>query len=793
MNGIKYGIWLIMLFALMACSGGSSDSGSPNAPASMDVEVGETRSGYIETDNDVDIYRVTANETNRYMLVHCSEATSGSGVDLLVTVYEEVDGNRRRIFGKHKPQGGSLSADLDLWIFINQPKTLIIEVRDLMADDSNTEIPYNLTCSYQDSVDGNHDFSSAQDIAIGANGAISDNIGEIGEVDCFTFTPQSDGVYSLNVDHSKPNGSSSVELAVSLYDRNGNPIMKVTDPSHTILAYLESASGPYFVAVEDSDSSDGDVAATYEISVVAISTGGLDNNNVVADADRIDPDSESVYTIAGAIEYGGSSISPDLAGDMDWYSVIVGDIDGGTTYHPIEMTIADSPADDSTASVRVTVYDSEMKTVTYYEYKAGDPSYTNQIRVENGEYFILVEPAGASQLTQSTAYQVQLREVAIDDTAEVSDENTTDSAIALVEGAPQQGYVSYLSDVDWYSVNVNTNTDSVLSVDLTSAQSIVDYQISIWLGDQMIKKVNEPMSSEAPTHIKTSILIPATGSGDVEYHIKVCDAQNNEGSELPYTVTADISSLGPAPGPIPQTGAGTPDEETPEYYSETGVEAAESNELELEIFSSLQPKYKYNTSLMDFRANPSYQSAGVNGTTVIDIPWIAGYVDYQDDRDFFQLDLGKLDAAGTETSWYYDVEVRLVVPSASSVEYVWKFYLDNNVPDTIMDDPTSSNGYKACAGDVEPTVLEAIDETTPKGDDTFWIGSEMAAGAKFFIGISDFNYLKLPRTGSNPDDPTTALSNPDADADWSYEEVTPVPYYIKVNLTYHPGSERPGT
>jgi hypothetical protein len=51
-----------------------------------------------------------------------------------------------------------------------------------------------------------------------------------------------------------------------------------------------------------------------------------------------------------------------------------------------------------------------------------------------------------------------------------------------------------------------------------------------------------------------------------------------------------------------------------------------------------------------------------DGTTVITFPWISGYVDYQDDRDFFQIDLGKLDPSGAETSWYYDVEVRLVVP-----------------------------------------------------------------------------------------------------------------------------------
>lgn len=767
-----------MLFAIMACGGGSSDSGSPNEAASMDLEIGRTQTGYIDTDDDVDIYRINANADNRWMLVHCAEATSGSGVDLLVKVWEEdIDGKRTLLFGKHKPQGGSLSADLDLWIYINDPKNLVIEVRDLNADDHNTEIPYRLTCSYQDAVNGHHDFSNAQALAIGAGGALSDNIGEGGEVDYFTFAPQSDGVYALNVDHSKPNGGSQVELAVSLYDKSGQRIMRVTDPAHTILAYLETANGPYNVSVEDSDSMHGDEAATYEISVVAANAGGFDNNNVVETADRIDPDGHGVYTAAGAVDYGSSSISPDLAGDKDWYSVIIGTPGGPTTYHPIEMTVADGAADDSTAKLRVTVLDSDMEAITHYDYKAGDPSYTNQIRIENGEYFICVEPSGASQLTQSTAYQVQLRTVAINDSREDTDLNTADTDLDLTAGVQEQGYISYLSDVDWYGINVNPASGSVLSVDLKSDQSIVDYQISIWLGDQMIKTVNEPIGNDGPTHIKTSVMIPA---GAAEYHIKVCDAQNNEGSEVAYTVTADISAIGPAPGVIIPT-----EGETPRYYDETGMEASETNELELEIFSTLQPKFKYNTDLLDFRTHTAYQAPGAGGTTVITFPWISGYVDYQGDRDFFQLDLGPI---GAETAWYYDVEVQLVVPAASSVEYVWKFYLDNNVPDTIMDDPTSSNGYKACAGDIEPEVLSPINMVTPEGDETFWIGSDMAAGAKFFIGLSDFNYLKLPNTTANPQ---TDEPNPNPDGDWSYEEDPPVPYYFRIKLTYHPNQARP--
>jgi hypothetical protein len=770
MKKITFGFCtLFILFALMAC-GGSDNDESSSEPAVQELQVGETASGFIEKEGDVDTYHLRANEANKFLYIHCSEATSGSNVDLLVTVFGENNGQRTRLFGKHKPDGATLSADLDLWVYINEPKDLYITVRDFMDDDASSDIAYQLVATFQDSANGNHDFSNAQSVGVDAAQPTSDAISEIGEVDCFTFTPPSDGVYSVNIDHQKPAGGSPVQLAITLYDNNGNRIQRLEDPAHTVLGYLEAASGPYFVIVEDNDSRNSDQGAPYALSVDSVSVAEAMANDNVANPTVITPDAADTYTAVGAIDYGCSSLSPDHAADLDWYSFVIGSI-GGSDFHQLELTIDDGATIDGTSPLRVTVFDSEMDAVTSYDFSPGSNAYRNNIRIQDGEYFISVAPANSKILSRTTTYQVQLSDTSTDDTYETSDENTQDTARPLTDGVPiDDGYVSYPADVDWYSIEVNTSNANILSVDFTAAAtSIVDYQVSIWLGDTMIKKVTDADGTDIATHLKTSILIPATNpAGTPIYHIKVCDAQNNEGSNVAYTLRADIDAV---PTASPGHGPGTSG--TLYYYGETSQEAAETEAVELEIFSTLQPTFKANTNYLDFRNNEHIvqTSTGAN-TTEITFPWITGYADYQGDRDFFRIEFDKLDPSGSETTWYYDVEVRLVVPAGSDVEYVWKLYRDSNNNKIIQENPESEDGYKACAGDITPESAGAVDLTTPEGTDTFWIGSQWGAGNSFFyFGISDFNYLQLPGGGANtePDD------------DWGYDQ----PYYFQIKLVYH--------
>ena len=777
MKHIQRSMWLFMVLIVMACGGASSDP-ADSEPAVRSLNIGETQTQFISTEGEVDTYLIRIVETNRFLHIHCEEKTSDSNVDLLVTVFEEINGQRVRLFGKHKPDGAMLGADLDLWIYIDVPKDLTITVRDLMDDDAAIDIPYHLTATLEDSADGNHNFSNARLLSVGAADAAGDAIDQIGEVDCFTFAIATSGVFAVNVDHFKPVGGTPVQLAMSLYNHNGNLIQRLADPYHTILAYLTTDSSPYFLIVEDSDSLDGDAGAPYDITIDSVEVVEARENDIMDDAIPLAIDLLDTYTAAGAIDYGCSSISPDHAGDLDWYRFTLGLTGGATTYHQVRLTIDNGETIDGTAPIRVVVYNAVMEMVTAHDFSTGGNAYQNQFRAPNGEYFIAVAPANTRRLDRRSSYHVQLKESTLNDTVETTDDNTVNSAIDLVGGLPTEGLVSYHSDVDWYGLTVDTDTPRILSVELIADASIVDYQLTIWRGVQMIKKVTDMNGSDGLTHLKTSVLVPQDDlQPTATYHFKVCDAQNNEGSSITYAITADSEPVAGDPGHTAQTIG-----RTLHYYSETDTEADEVDEVELEIFSSLQPSFKANSDWLDFR-NPSTEGIEMttpgDGTTRITFPWICGYVDHQDDRDFFQIDLGKLNPDGTETAWYYDVQVRLVVPApGSEVEYVWKLYRDSNRNAIIMDDPTSRDGYKACAGDTTPLTTDAVDMTTPMDDEPFWIGSQWGENAKFYIGVSDFNYLRLPETNT---------ANLEPDNDWSYD----APYYFTITLTYHPGQAFP--
>jgi hypothetical protein len=770
----------MLLFIVVGCSGGSGgDSGESEI---TEMQVGVTESAFIDEAGDVDTYHLRAAETNRFLSINCNEKASGSGVEVLVTVFEEdASGNRVRLFGKHKPQDATPPANLDMAVYIDQPKDLYITVRDLMDDDASTEIAYHLTCEFMDAGEDNHDFSNAQHLAIGSSNIYLDAIEEVGEVDCFTFSPQTAGVYNVTVAHMSENYLfTNVQLAMSLYDGEGNRIQGVTAPNRTILSCLDPEDGPYYVTVHDSDDMHKDSAATYAMTVAEAAAGEMLANDAWDTSFILETDGSGMFIAEGAIEYASASGTEDYGPDADWYEFDMPE--SWASSQAVQFTISVSEEVNTASILRVEVCDETLSPITSHDFYCSGGAYENRFQAGSGIHYISVTPLNPGKLAGSAGYVVQLQPGDLDD----DDNNTETDATELQSGVQVEGDIGYHSDVDWYSIRVDTATAGILGVELTADASIIDYQLSIWRGVQLIKKVSDLSGMVDETHLKTAVYIPNDYQGTAVYHIKVCDAQNDEGSEVAYRLTATESGIPVDVPDIAQVGAG----DVLRYYSESDEQTENGGaytDVELEIFSGYQPTYLANTDWLDFRASILPGGVGVSyfsdSTATITFPWIAGYIDYQGDRDIFEIDFDKLSVYGEETEWYYDVQIRLLVPQPGShVEYVWKLYRDRNRNGVIMDDPTSPDGYKACAGDDTPDVQEGLDQTVPGGNDTFWIGSEWGEDAKFYIGISDFNYEHLPDSGE------PLMENPDPDDDWGYD----VPYYFQLELTYHPGEARPG-
>ncbi len=785
MKAIKL-LALLFVLGLMACGGGGDDESGSGEPAVRELTVDETEIQFISSEGEVDNYHFRAAETNRFLRVTCKENSQNSGVDLMVTVSEAgANGERVRIFGQHKRQGATTAADIDFLIYIDSPKDLYIAVRDLMDNDANTHIPYHLRLQYLNSADGNHDFANAQELSLDEAVSGSGEISEVGEVDCFTFRPSIDSVQAIHINQNIPQDGTQVHLAVSLYDNAGNRIQRVVAPGQTILSYLTVGNAPYFLTLEDSDSMHADESAGYDIVIEAVTAAEVKQNDVSEHAgDMVVINGGFVAT--GAIDYASSSDPPENAGDKDWYQFTVNQ-GGGAAFSQVELTIGNGAGFDPGAMLRVIIFNDAMEKQSAHEFRCGADSYLNQFKAPNGTYYLKVESVPTVLLTRSTSYEVGVRETDFEDTAEQNDDNTESTAIALTAGVEHTGgMISYNSDVDWYSLEVTSGLPRILSVELSSDPSVVDYQLSVapGAGADLIKKRTDFNGSDAATRLKTSVYVaePTT------FYFKVGDAQNDEGSSIPYTIVATLDAI---PGTVPPLSTGG----TPRYYNEAVEQAGTTGygEVEIEVLANIQPTFKVNLGWLDFHADSLPTGVETNtdagtGLTTVTFPWIAGYIDYQGDYDVFQIDFGKL-GDGAETEWYYDVEIRLVVPDPGShVEYVWKLYRDHNRNGIVMDNPTADDGYKACAGDTTPTdpdngTPESLDLITPEGSDTFWIGDEWGAESIFYLGISDFYYQRYPGAGER----STLPVIPWPDEDWGYD----TPYYIQMTLTYHPGQSQP--
>jgi hypothetical protein len=122
------------------------------------------------------------------------------------------------------------------------------------------------------------------------------------------------------------------------------------------------------------------------------------------------------------------------------------------------------------------------------------------------------------------------------------------------------------------------------------------------------------------------------------YSFKVGDFQDDDGDDASYTIRVDLKDI---PASLPAVAAGTPPAgSTVEYYSE--VSETDATAITLEYNSVTRKEFGVNTGLLDFTNADIEEDVPESGLTRVSFPWIAGYMDYQGDQDWFQIDFDPL-------------------------------------------------------------------------------------------------------------------------------------------------------
>jgi len=751
--------YISILFLFFLSCNGVGESSRDEGAGFQEIAIRQRMSGTISTEGEVDWYHFRAVEANTILQVRCSSETIRPDVDLLVTVYQlDSQGNRIRVYADHAPDNGVNPADLTLNVYIDQPKDIYIAVRDLLDDDASGN-SYYLYVDFAEMPEENASFTQALSLNIDSDTCPSDSIGTIGDIDCFRFLSQG-GVYDLHVEFS-PFPDTQVQLSVDLYNDEGSRIGSQSAPdmrTHHLTHYLPE--GEYFVQIDDFGRDHFDQASIYSVCVNRVSNVESNGNDTQDSAVQVNLPAFTMETeITGSLDY---------SEDMDWYQIDMPDASSGFRVLDLAFT--------GTADIEylVNVVNGDSETVLSHIFRGGSSEYRTRVKLEAGNYYLMIQPRTGQASFQTAPYTATVRVLNVQDDADALP-NENDTIITADQLNPTSdpasattGKIGYRGDVDWYYVNITAHTQpQILEVFLAAPISLVEYALSV-MNTQLEKKIYKMKGETRATNLKTSLLIPGN-DGDVIYSFKVHDFQDDDGDDISYDIRVDLKDI---PLSLPVLTADTPPfGETVEYYIESAESSTES--VTLEYNAVTRKTFYVNTSLLNVEGAVISENTPETGETTITFPWIAGYVDYQGDQDWFKIDFSPLDDSD---NWYYEIRADFYAPS-SDIEYVWKFYPDRNDNSILADQISDYDGFVASAGDTS-TTEEAINIVTPAADDdAFWVGRSWQ-GQSFF-SISDFNYLGDLEGNENlePDD------------DWGSYGIAP--YYLKVTLVYHPGESSP--
>lgn len=769
-------ILLLLLIGIAAC--GVMGSDSDNQGVSKELFLEKPVSGAIAKVGQIDWYHFRAAE-NKILEIRL-KAPARSEVEFLIAVYEENEaGQKKRLYSEHAPLKRQAPVDLNFNLYIEHSKNIAISVRDLM-DDESCETSYTLKARYVGAPDGNQNFASAVTIPVNTDSAaIKENIGYIGDVDCFQFKVERSGIYDLRLSFKPSSGNNDMDLSVKLFNAEGALIESRAGLVNNACHIRTCLSGPdavYYVVVEESGNNAFSTSSYYQISAQSVAVAEALGNDRKEQALLLTPTPGiRAFQGMGALDYTSSNVGPDHSGDMDWYRMDIGTQNDSEPLQALNIVFNNNSINEKIA-YRIRVEDETGATLFSLDLKGTETVYRNRIKAGRGAHYLMVGTPEKSVFSQSAVYNFSVQFADIDDFIEENGGNDSKNrATSLLPGEMKKGKIAFKGDVDWYRLDWRAASSRILELFLKSDASQVDYVVELRSGDAIIKKRVDADGTDGKIDLKTSLLIPPAAAGSEPYYIRVADREDDDGDAAVYELIANLRE-------IPDSLPGGQVDGAVRYYNEINEQkqsAVDAENVELEVFSNYQPSFKADRNYLNFRnviGGVTWKSA--NGLVLIEMPWVGGYIDYQGDRDFFQIDLGPLYPDNPDSHYFYDIQVRMISPSRTDVEYVWKFYRDNNGNAVITDDPMGLDGYFACDGDRDPQNDSAINVRTRGNEKPFFAGDLWSMeGARFYFGVQDFNYIRLPSGGLNPL----------PDDDWGYA----APYYFKISLVYHSGKSKP--
>ena len=808
MKTLCVGISIIMVFALIFGGCASDDSENSTSPSTRELLESEIVSGTIAMEGEVDWYSFNAVETNRTLTVNCKSAYRNSPIDFMVTVYErDAQGDLVLIFGKSAPEDAAEAANLLINVGIDQPKELFLAVRDLMDDDASEEIVYEISAFYSDAVVDNSSFEQAMEVEVDAGGACpTDNISEVGEVNCYHFYVDNNGVYQISVQYDIwDNAYLPVNLGLELYDEYGAMIHEFDGPQpadyiYGILASL--AGGGYYLVVDDQGQDDTS-PYYYSVCVESVNVSELELNDTQITAESRAPDTEG-YDLGGSLEY---------VQDEDWYEVAVPEVSQGSFqtvilsfHHNFTSGLPNSLANQTDpGGYQIEVRDAGENILYAYEHSVSATS-PHHVQISSGQgdvHYVVVKPVYETQMLASLPYQmrVEVKEVSDPGETENGEEVTT---ILDPEGETIVGKIYKLGDVDNYQITVPTTSGPrVLEVFFdTSEHSDVTYTVYVtWNGFHKILSDRNGTDNGADEgdHFKGSYYLPQTTGMNTTINFQVGDDQNNDGSDVEYAMRVGVleipNNVPSIPGSVDISGLATV------YFDEPGERAAgDGAEVTvIEYNNTSQPEFNADTNRLrvgTLDVNDQWQS-----------DWVGGFVDYEGDRDIFQLifpaELTDI-AEGAPEEWYFDIQVQIYAPPGS-VEYSWTLFRDASPPNNNLLERTfwqntqgeiyeynyTGEGIVAGWADMEITS-EVINVTVPYDDQEFWLGNVWRR-SHFYLSIQDYNRAVMETVWDDVLERHVPLPNQVPDNDWgSTNSSLPVaPYYFQVTVTYHAGCSNP--